>query len=672
MAGSGAAQPGPGPAVAIGSALILTAFALADVGFRDSGEIGTAGHVLGVAHPTGFAVDLLLLRAAGLLPLGHIAFRQNLCCALAGAAALGLLAAACDLLARRLGVAQRAARWIGAALAAAGLLCWRTFSASALGVEVYSLALAASLLALAGAARGGAASRLGLCVVAFAPGMHSTAGLFALLVSVGVALRRGSQRAFALLSAAAPGLLAGALIVSYLPLASLRDPPIDWGDPEDAAGVLAHLTASRIRAAYRSEMLSPDATGPLEVVQQLFELWPLAPLALLALVVGVRRKPLAVLAPALLLSADLTYAVWINPMGAGDRQVGHMAGAALALLAGLGAALLCELARTRFGKRGLVAACALPAAVVAVSIARVPRTELGDGHAAAELYGSGGPLAAMPPRALLLCSSDDLCAASLFALHVEAVRPDAEVLPAQHLWDATVLRRLRGAPDPRALVMRAPRPEQRASAAQQALVALLERAPRPILLEVSRPLPGVRVRAAASPAPPYFLVTAADDRGLSAQAGLLRLDRARRARLPSGTPQGSYARMAWSRAYSALGEQAAARPDVAIRALRTAIELTPSRAVAWTNLGVALEQKGQLDLAIDATRRAIQLEPARPVGWVNLVRLISRHGGPARAAEVLELARRAGIRDRRLDELARALPPRPPPALRAPAPPSQR
>jgi hypothetical protein len=565
-------------------------------------------------------------------------------------------------------VAQRSARWLGAALAAAGLLCWRTFSASALGVEVYSLALAAALLALVGAARGGAAGRLGLCVIAFSPGMHVTAGLFSLLVYAGVVVRRGSRRAFASLFAGAPVLLAGALIVSYLPLASLRDPPIDWGDPEDAASVFAHLTASRIRSAFQSEMLSAGASGQLEAVLQLLELWPLAPLALLALVLGSRRKPLAVLAPAVLLSADLAYAVWIHPMGAVDRQVGHMAGAALALLAGLGAALLCELWRARAGARGLAAACAVLAAVLAASIALVPRAELGDGHAASELYGSGGQLAALPPRALLLCSSDDLCAVSLFALHVEAVRPDAEVLPVQHLWDPTVLRRLRGAPDLRALVPHAPRPEQRATTAERALVALLERAPRPVLLEVAKPLPGMRVRAAASTTPPYFLVTLADDGGRAVQAGLARLDRARWARLPSGLPQASYARSAWSRAYSALAEQATPRPDVGIPALRTAIALTPSRAVPWTNLGVAFERKGDLDAAIGATRRAIELEPARPVAWINLVRLMARRSGPASATQVLELARRAGVRDRRLDELARSLPQRAP----GPVAPSQR
>ena len=82
----------PGPPLGALAALVLGCFALPDVGFRDAGELGTAAFGLGVAHPTGFAVDLLLLRAASLLPLGNIAFRQNLCVALTAGLALGLLA----------------------------------------------------------------------------------------------------------------------------------------------------------------------------------------------------------------------------------------------------------------------------------------------------------------------------------------------------------------------------------------------------------------------------------------------------------------------------------------------------------------------------------------------------------------------------------------------------
>ncbi len=662
MSGSGARQSGPGPAVAVGSAVILSWLAMADVGFGDSGEIGTAAHVLGVAHPTGFAFDMLLLRAAALLPLGHVAFRQNLCTAFAAATALGLLAHACDLLARRLTLGERPARWLGGALAAISLLCWPTFLATARSVEVYALALAAALLAVAGAARGGTAAGLGWLVVGFAPGLHVTAGLVAALISLGLAARRGARRALRHVAARVPLIAFGALIVVYLPLASLRNPALDWGDPEDPARILAHLTAARIRSAFRAEMLSAESGASLEVVAQWLELWPLLPLALFAIALGLRRKPIVVLAPLVLLCADLAYAVWINPMGAADRQVGHMAGASLALLGGLGATALCSIAERRFGATGLGLATAVVALAAVFAVARVRPSELADGYAAGELFGSGGPLAAVPPRALVLCSTDDPCAAGLFALHVEAVRPDVEVLPAQHLWDATVLRRLRGVPDPAALLPSAPPPEQRRAAAESVLLQLCSGlAPRPVWLQSAEPMPGMRsrVRVTAASAPPYFRVLATGERPAIDAGALQRLDRLRRARLPHAMPSAQRARHGWSRAYGALGEQALAqRPDLSVRAFRTAVQLAPTRAVAWSNLGLALETTGDLQSAIAATQRAVTIEPARPTPWVNLARLTLRSSGPAAARGVLEVARRAGVRDPRLRELEQRLPPR--------------
>jgi len=662
MSGSGARQSGPGPAVAVGSAVILSWLAMADVGFGDSGELGTAAQVLGVAHPTGFALDMLLLRAAAFVPLGHVAFRQNLCTAFAAAAALGLLAYTCDLLARRLGLTQRSARWLGGILAATFLLCWPTFLATARSVEVYALALTAALLAIAGAARGGAAARLGWLVVGFAPGLHVTAGLLALLVSLGLAARRGGRAAVRHLAAAVPVIAIGASIVTYLPLASLRDPAVDWGDPEDPARILAHLTAARIRTAFRTEMLNAESGASLEVVAQWLELWPLVPLALFAIALGLRRKPIVVLAPLVLLCADLAYSVWINPMGAAERQVGHMAGASLALLGGVGAAALCSIGQRRFGAKGLGLATVLIAIAAAVAVARLPRSELADGYAAGELFGSGGPLAMIPPRALVLCSTDDPCAAGLFALHVEAVRPDIEVLPAQHLWDATVLRRLGRVPDPAALLPSVPAPDQRRAAAESVLLKLgSAEAPRPVWSQLAEPMPGTRsrVRMAAASLPPYFRVLAAGERATFDDGSLGRLDRMRAARLPRGMPGSARARQGWSRAYGSLGEQALpTRPDLAVRALRAAVQLAPARAVAWSNLGLALETTGDLHGAIEATQRAVTIEPDRPTPWVNLARLTLRLGRPTAARNVLELARRAGVRDPRLGELAKRLPAR--------------
>src|SRR5688500_13002967 len=86
------------------AALALVLLVTPDLGFGDSGELGTAALVLGVAHPTGFAVDLLWLKLSSLLPLGHAALRMNLVPALAGAASLGLTAALTGILCVRIGI----------------------------------------------------------------------------------------------------------------------------------------------------------------------------------------------------------------------------------------------------------------------------------------------------------------------------------------------------------------------------------------------------------------------------------------------------------------------------------------------------------------------------------------------------------------------------------------
>src|SRR5688572_12843816 len=85
-------------------ALALCLRAASDVGYGDAGELGTAAVVLGVAHPTGFALDVLWLKAASLVPLGSLPWRLNIATALTGGAALGLCASTIGALAERAGV----------------------------------------------------------------------------------------------------------------------------------------------------------------------------------------------------------------------------------------------------------------------------------------------------------------------------------------------------------------------------------------------------------------------------------------------------------------------------------------------------------------------------------------------------------------------------------------
>lgn len=58
----------------------------------DSGELITAAHELGVAHPPGYPLFTLVAKLAIILfPFGSVAYRVNLLCGLFGAVAAALL-----------------------------------------------------------------------------------------------------------------------------------------------------------------------------------------------------------------------------------------------------------------------------------------------------------------------------------------------------------------------------------------------------------------------------------------------------------------------------------------------------------------------------------------------------------------------------------------------------
>ena len=58
--------------------------------------------------------------------------------------------------------------------------------------------------------------------------------------------------------------------------------------------------------------------------------------------------------------------------------------------------------------------------------------------------------------------------------------------------------------------------------------------------------------------------------------------------------------------------------DEAIACYKKAIELDPKNAIAHTNLGNALHDKGQLDEAIACCKKAIELDPKLAIAHNNL------------------------------------------------------
>ncbi len=568
-----------------GAAWLAFATLLApDVAFRDSGELGGAAWQLGIAHPTGFSLDMIWLQAWTWLPVGSGAFRMSLGVAFASAACLVLLFDLAATLSPRRTVA-------GALVAVGALVTFATFLGTATLIEVYSTALVLTLASLREHMR----ERPRLAVLAvlagLAVGAHVTAwvGCASVLLAT-IVLHRRTLCFSASLRAMALGAPVALALVAYYPLRSATDPAFDWGDPETPARLWEHLSAGRIRSAFADTTVNVRP-----FFSQLAELAWCVPLAFLA----VTRTRSRVLLPGVLLLLDVAYGAWINPMGIVDRQVGHLAGAMTALLAGIGAnELLAALPRPRF-----FAVATLPLVLTLGGMLSLVNADL-DPDGSDALLGGAGVLGNLPPRAIYVCASDDACASALFARYAVGERPDVVVGEAQHLWEPRERAKLTALP---ASGRRPLKREERAALARHTLDTMRASTARPTRFEDSSLLAFRDQLHVAEP-----LVFG-----------------------PEGTPDtdwGTYlaarpaastrAAEVASRAYEAVGRGHLRAGDVAsaYTAFARSVIATPRRAVTWINLGTAAARRGRWDEAIAVTELATRMEPERPTAWLNLAR----------------------------------------------------
>ncbi len=614
---------------AIPAALWFTLRAAPSVAFRDAGELTAASFLLDVAHPTGFPADLLVVRLVMLVPIGDLAFRANL-----AVAALMALACGCaSLLAfRLLPTLAPSARLAVSALPAAALMASSTVLRAASAMEVYagSLLLGLATLTLTeGAAPAPVRARLAALALGLSLATHTTsrpAALVALGLVAWPSLRR--PRAVAALAVFA---LAGALAVAYLPLASLRDGPIDWGDPQTPARFVEHLTARSIRASYAGRImvawrLPEDLGAALRTLgDDLGVLLSLLSLVGAALAVR-RRAAWPVLAVTVV---DLAYAVAINPMGTVDRQTLFVTEAGMAVLAAL--ALGSLLSRLPDRRRAELSV----AVVVGVMVATLARVEprwsgAADGWAASEIPGGAGALGAVPSRAVVLCGSDDACGGAMFAQWVEGERPDVTVLPQGSLNLPTTWRRL----DARHSLLRA---EEAPSTADGRTRWLLDRA-------------GDRVRWEGDGREVRWLRLSAGETPVFARvgepAGDASMDREAPGwvlpRLPSMDVAGVGAQRLGATALFAAGaREGRGGLERAAPLWRAALGVWPDHPAAWTNLAVVEARAGRLHQAVAMTRRSLDLEPERPRAWRNLAEYLGALGDREGAAEAArEAARR--------------------------------
>lgn len=634
---------------------------------RDAGELTSAAVLLGVAHETGFPLYCLLVKGASLLPIGEIAWRAALV-----SAACGALAAACLASLVSTAVGEPVGKIAGGAAAALFCATGVVFQSSTVA-EVYAPTAAALAIGLRcfqravamGTEGAGGDRRCGLLLfflVGLSLSLHASLRLLCVPAALFVLLQRrapaGPGRAAPRTQAQAQALALGGpigvvlllglglvlplLIVAYLPLRAGRGDLGQFGDPGDLVGLLRHLSAARIRAAFADRILTRDLAVLGRDLRDFCGLiaGQMGAPALLLSALGLgwlcrrpRTRPMALCLASLLL-ADVLYAAWINPMGIADWQVGTPSALALSALAGIGvgaAASTVDLGPRRGLALGLPLGLPLGLIVVLPAAIKDAPIKLG-GRAAGASRFARRALTQVPPRGLLLPISDDLAAAARYEQGCAGDRPDVTVVVRQLAWDPTYLARATGAPGapgpidrgdpgwlpPADLAAFAHMTEgQRARAAPALLRYMASRAPTRVAWEPhpSDPPPGGLL---ARPGVPVFTLQAGrqdrrlpDPAALPGEVAALLAEPAGWTADPLLLAWGARSLVRAAEPYLLEGDRRAA-PLV-----EQALRLAPDFDSAWIAAGVLRAQAGDLRGALDAVGRVLARDPAHPMAARN-------------------------------------------------------
>lgn len=415
----------------------------------DSGELALAARDLGVAHPPGAPLWVMLAHLATLVPWSNVAARVAAASAVFAALAAGLtvlLAREALLLVfgRGRSPTPAGARRIGLlppALAGLALAFSRSLWSYATVVEVYALnvlLVVAVLLLLLRWARCGGDRLLYSAAILFglALGVHHVTVVLTLPALAVVAYRSaggGFFRSRRLLTAAGAATLAMLAVYAYLPWAASRRPTFAWGNPSSLERIVWHVTGRQYQAYFEaSSQAAAKEVGTffLLALRQFGPPW-LPVILLLALLGGarlwIRDRALAV-ALALLLATNLAFGV-AYVIGE-DKDAYYLPSfLALTLAAAFGAHAVLGWARDR-GPSAAALIALLPALPFVANHAYADRSR----YSIAEDYVANA-LAGVAPGGMLLTGDWQLYSPLLYARYVEGARPDVVAI------DLNLLRR---------------------------------------------------------------------------------------------------------------------------------------------------------------------------------------------------------------------------------------
>ena len=410
------------PAAAL-AALLFLLYALGacpTIYVGDSGELVTAVHLLGIPHPPGAPLYVLLGKVwTVLLPAGSVAWRMSLFSAVFAAASCGLLYRLC----RRLRLAP-----VAGLLAALLLAFAPSFWGEANIQRVYSLGAVFVVLATDAACRWNERREPRLLAWAFfLAGLGVTAHIFMAVYALALAgfvavrqpavLRRPRQ-----LAAAGGALLAGLLPYLYLPIRSRMNPRLDWGNPET---LRAFLDVVLRRDFWPRAWIEGPADVPVILGDWLRSFateltWAGAVLAAVGVVVGWRRGQPVLLALLVMLG---NVAAMAAHGSRSDLFLWHRyyipSYVMAALLAGIG----CQAVLERLPRAIRMLPLAIPLSLLVTGWAPFDRSR----YRVAEDF-STALLGSLPPGAHLVASDDNILFVLMYLHLVEGQRPDVDLI----------------------------------------------------------------------------------------------------------------------------------------------------------------------------------------------------------------------------------------------------
>jgi tetratricopeptide (TPR) repeat protein len=463
-------------------ALLLYTFTLAPtVTLVDSGELIVAARGLGVAHPPGFPLWVVLAHLASLVPFGNIAARINFSSALFAALACAMLTlVVTELLItassfarpkRTSKAAQQSKKredltgggfLIFAPAVGAGLLMAfsRTLWSYATITEVYALNALLILLVfflvlrwrrIVEVRRNGnmavATYDLWIYAAAFVFGLatgvhHVTVGLTLPAIAVVVYRTEGlkfftSRRLLYAALISISGLIA---VYSYLPWAASRSPVMNWGDPRSLQEIWWHITGRQYRVFF---VFSPAIIGAqfvefcrMALREFGFPWLPLTPfMAFAGFATAYKRDRTAFWFLLLIMIADLAYCLSYDI--AEDKDAYYLPTfISIAITAGFGIHWLIQVATTRttpLGKSYVAGAVAIVLTAATAFTANWPFNNRRHYFIADDYVQN--LFSTIAPGGLLLTQDWQVVSPMFYAQEIEQRRRDAKVI------DINLLRR---------------------------------------------------------------------------------------------------------------------------------------------------------------------------------------------------------------------------------------